>query len=613
MRISRSFCLISVLLPLALAAPVARPAETAPDLPEKPAYVEMLRGDHYRDLGQGAKARGCYEAALTIFEKLHLEQPAYKPASIEFRTDYCRKQIKALKDSGVIESAPAESPAETAAPTDADRALQEKNEALRREVESLKARLGAAPESALAADLEKAAAREVELKRQIDDFQTALDAARAETKEWKTQAEAARRDAQPSQRDMIVLGREKSRLEAQVESLKARVDSAETARKELKDQLDAQPRGEGDMQKLLDKAVADRDAALKDLEDARAAAREAASRASMTEKELKDQLASTTRLLGEASKGEAPMRKQNEELQSRILSLQKDIENLHARAAVNEADANTAIREFKDRATVAERDARTAAKAESSLRKQVERLQAELGRANGVMVAAPAAPAPAPAPETAATPAAPAPEAVPAPAPAAAPAAAPEAAPAAAAETLEHAAALVKEGDLQGAVRAYHALLDQNPVDAAALQNLAKLHLQMGETRSARRVAEQLSRAQPDSAAQQYAAGSILARVGDPKGAVRMLESAVQLEPENATYVRDLAVALYQLGRYDDAAGQYRTAVRLKPEDGQAHFNLAALLLLQKQPDVDEARRHYEKALSLGEARDPAIEKKLNP
>ena len=159
MRISKSFCLISALLPLGLAASVARAAETVPDLPEKPAYVEMLRGDHYRDLGQGAKARGCYEAALTVFEKLHLEQPAYKPASIEFRTDYCRKQIKALKDSGVTESAPAESPAEAAAPAGADRALQEKNEALRREIESLKARFEATPAAALTADLEKVRVR----------------------------------------------------------------------------------------------------------------------------------------------------------------------------------------------------------------------------------------------------------------------------------------------------------------------------------------------------------------------------------------------------------------------------------------------------------------------
>jgi Flp pilus assembly protein TadD len=98
---------------------------------------------------------------------------------------------------------------------------------------------------------------------------------------------------------------------------------------------------------------------------------------------------------------------------------------------------------------------------------------------------------------------------------------------------------------------------------------------------------------------------------GNRRTAARCFQRAVELAPENAIYQRDLGVALYALGRTEDATERYREVVRLSPNDGQAHFNLAALLLMQRNPPKDEARAMYEKALQLGEARDASIENKL--
>lgn len=805
MRVSKSFCLANAVVALLLAAPVTRAAESALALPEKPAYVEMLRADHFRDTGDAAKAAATYESALIMFQKLRQEQPDYKPASIDFRVDYCRKQLGTLRAGGTPvaprPAAPdAAAPAPVAAAPSAESILKARNEALEREIAALKTKLetpavdpglskrlgdleqsfvrldeerrktaeelktmrderdaalakasaaevgakafearlqalmteneqlrrtqadalqAAGRAAGVATDLEKAQERETALKKQIDDFQTALEAARTESRTWKEQAETASRGTEPLHRDLAALERDRTRLQAQVESLKAQIEAAagqaraqteasDAARKDLEGKLreaSQANRSVEEWQKKVDQTTAERDAAVKDLETARAEATQAATQAGIVEKELKDQLVTTTRMLGEASKGEAPLRRQTDELQAKIVTLERDIENTRARAAANEAETGTMLKEAKDRASIAERDSRAAVKSEASLKKQNERLQTEIERlkasvesramaapaeidaqlkplqdkitelvaekdklagelsearaakpaadpdaarriaqleaecsdlrarvARAAAVAAsippPAAPAPiplviapapeAPAPAPVVTPAPAAPDA-PAPAIVAAPVAPPAvalppaASPAAGGETMEHAIALTKDGDLAGAVRAYRTILDQDPVNALAMQNLAKLHLQQGESRSARRVAEQLARAYPETAAQQYAAGSILARAGDPKGAARLFETAATIEPGNVAYVRDLAVAQYQTGRYDEAAKNYRAVVEMKPDDGQAHFNLAALLLLQKEPARDDARQHYDKALALGEARDPAIEKKLNP
>ena len=135
--------------------------------------------------------------------------------------------------------------------------------------------------------------------------------------------------------------------------------------------------------------------------------------------------------------------------------------------------------------------------------------------------------------------------------------------------------------------------------------------LRKGDIDQARSAAGRLVRLQPDSAAAQHALAMAEVKAGNRRTAARCFQKAVDLAPENAIYHRDLGVALYALGRTDDAAEQYREVVRLSPGDGQAHFNLAALLLMQRNAPKDEARAMYEKALQLGEAKDASIERKL--
>lgn len=53
-------------------------AQAPGPLPERPAYVAMLRADQHRDAGAPADAIAAYREALELFDALARERPDYK-------------------------------------------------------------------------------------------------------------------------------------------------------------------------------------------------------------------------------------------------------------------------------------------------------------------------------------------------------------------------------------------------------------------------------------------------------------------------------------------------------------------------------------------------------
>jgi len=94
-------------------------------------------------------------------------------------------------------------------------------------------------------------------------------------------------------------------------------------------------------------------------------------------------------------------------------------------------------------------------------------------------------------------------------------------------------------------------------------------------------------------------------------------EAVRVLLPYDTTAFHDPAVsvtlgsAYMGLGRLGDARLAMEKAIRLDPKSGEAHYNLAQILLALKPPDVDEAQVQYSKALELGSRPDPAFENTL--
>jgi tetratricopeptide (TPR) repeat protein len=105
----------------------------------------------------------------------------------------------------------------------------------------------------------------------------------------------------------------------------------------------------------------------------------------------------------------------------------------------------------------------------------------------------------------------------------------------------------------------------------------------------------------------------VAAAEGTPDESVRFHESAVRATPANLEYRRELAMAYHAARRADDAVVEYREIIRRDPRDGESYFNLAALLVMSRSPQREEAARMYREARRLGEEADEALEKVLFP
>jgi Flp pilus assembly protein TadD len=93
--------------------------------------------------------------------------------------------------------------------------------------------------------------------------------------------------------------------------------------------------------------------------------------------------------------------------------------------------------------------------------------------------------------------------------------------------------------------------------------------------------------------------------------ALASLAQAAVLDPKNAMVHQFLGVTLGQKQWYSGAEEEMRKAVQLDPEYAEAHFNLAVFYLQRNPPAVELARRHYQRALDLGAAPDPEVERSL--
>jgi tetratricopeptide (TPR) repeat protein len=89
------------------------------------------------------------------------------------------------------------------------------------------------------------------------------------------------------------------------------------------------------------------------------------------------------------------------------------------------------------------------------------------------------------------------------------------------------------------------------------------------------------------------------------------MAAAVALAPDDPALRKELAAACYRANRLPEALAEFEAALKIAADDGRAHFNAAALLLATDPSRREEAARHYDEAIRLGERRDESFEKKL--
>ena len=150
-----------------------------------------------------------------------------------------------------------------------------------------------------------------------------------------------------------------------------------------------------------------------------------------------------------------------------------------------------------------------------------------------------------------------------------------------------------------------------NPNDPAALTNLGFAEYRLKHLGEAEIFLKKAVRADLDYARAWLTLGVVYYEQNKIDAALAALSQAVLLEPKNARAHNYLGVTVGRKGWYGGAESELRKAVELAPDYADAHFNLALSYLQHAPPSVELARRHYQRALDLGAARDELVEKQL--
>jgi tetratricopeptide (TPR) repeat protein len=149
-------------------------------------------------------------------------------------------------------------------------------------------------------------------------------------------------------------------------------------------------------------------------------------------------------------------------------------------------------------------------------------------------------------------------------------------------EALGAAKALLKAGRSDEAFKAYEAILEQTPDDAAAH---AAYGAALAKTRPADAEAHyrRASELEPANAAVQTELGRYLTRVGRFDEALELLEAVVAAEPENLRAITVLASAREGCDDLDGAFALYRRALELAPDKPGLYAQFATFLNRQAQ------------------------------
>lgn len=175
----------------------------------------------------------------------------------------------------------------------------------------------------------------------------------------------------------------------------------------------------------------------------------------------------------------------------------------------------------------------------------------------------------------------------------------------------ERAVAAFGKKDWPAARKAYQEMLELDDGNALVWANLGAVEQQAGDLKRAIECFEKSVQFNPQLAPSWTALGLLVQQQGDTYRAISCFTRAIHEDPEDARAHNFLAIAVKGLAWADAAEAELQKAIEMKPDYGIAHFNMALMLLERRPPAIELARRHYEKALALGVAKDDVVERRL--
>jgi Flp pilus assembly protein TadD len=166
-------------------------------------------------------------------------------------------------------------------------------------------------------------------------------------------------------------------------------------------------------------------------------------------------------------------------------------------------------------------------------------------------------------------------------------------------------------GKLDDAREDFLKVLGTVPDSVPTMINLGLVEYRSKNLESAERILQNAMHLSPESRLGWLILGIVQYDRSRFDNALASLAQAAVLDPKNPIVHQYLGVTIGQKGWYEGAEDELRKAVSLDPSYAEAHFNLAVFYLQRNPPAVELARRHYERALELGAAPDPDVEKSL--
>lgn len=135
--------------------------------------------------------------------------------------------------------------------------------------------------------------------------------------------------------------------------------------------------------------------------------------------------------------------------------------------------------------------------------------------------------------------------------------------------------AALEQGDLDGALARFEAVIRRFPDSAEAHNNLGALYAALARHREAEACFSRVHALLPDNANVLYNRGIVRLRAGDADGALADFEAVVRLRPEDADAWNNLGVAHHLRGESAAAAANFRQALALQPDALNTVLNLA--------------------------------------
>lgn len=166
-------------------------------------------------------------------------------------------------------------------------------------------------------------------------------------------------------------------------------------------------------------------------------------------------------------------------------------------------------------------------------------------------------------------------------------------------------------GNLKEAEELYAKASATKPDSVPLLVSLAAVKTRLGKTEESRTLLRRALSFDLGNGPAWLLLGMNALEQNNDAEAVADLMQAVCHDGKNPRAHNYLGIAAGRRGWSEVSEQELRRAVELNPDYADANFNLAVFYIGRTPPLIEQARRHYQRALDLGATRDAALEARI--